>query len=65
MPTFFRCSKGRREFDPFESAIACEESHREVVTAKAKQYTVSPYPFMIEVTFTDGDTKDYIADDMH
>lgn len=47
MPTFFRCSKGRREFDPFESAIACEESHREVVTAKAKQYTVSPYPFMI------------------
>ena len=62
---FFLCEKCKREHPTFEEAEACENSHLVVLTARAKQYTIGRYPFMLEVTFQDGATKDYIADDMH
>lgn len=62
---FFRCTKCNREFPTFAETEACENSHLEVVQAKAKKYTVGKFPYMLSVTFTSGDVKDYIADDMH
>lgn len=62
---FFRCSKCKKEHSSFEDAKICEEGHLEVLEAKAKQYTIGKFPFMLSVTFTNGVTKDYIADDMH
>lgn len=62
---FFRCSKCKKEFPTAEEAERCENSHLEVLEAKAKQYTMGPYPFMLVVTFQNGISKDYIADDMH
>lgn len=62
---FFRCVKCRKEFSTQAEAEGCEVEHLEVTAASAKQYTIKKHPYMIEVTFTDGSVKDYIADDMY
>lgn len=62
---FFRCLKCRKEFGTRAEAEGCESGHLEVTAACSKNYTIGKYPYMIEVTFSDGSVKDYIADDMH
>lgn len=62
---FYRCSKCKKEHKTLEDAFACEDSHLEVSDAKAKTYTIGQYPYILEVTFTNGVKKEYIADDMH
>ena len=60
MPTpFWRCAKCGREHPKREDAANCEKFHLAVRKARALRYTVSAYPYTIEVTFTDGSTKVY------
>lgn len=63
--SFYRCSKCKREYQARKDATACEDSHLKVVKAKIKQYSIHQYPYMLEVTFSNGITKEYVADDMH
>lgn len=62
--TFYRCPKCKREFNHYDDAADCERSHPGVKRARAKQYTVGQYPFTIDVTFADGNTKIYVLEDM-
>ena len=61
----YRCARCRREFASLEEATACEDSHLQVLHARIKEYSVHKYPFMLEVTFSDGSTREYIADNMN
>lgn len=61
---FYRCALCKREFDDLDAAKDCEASHAKVKKASAKLYTIGPYPFTIEVQFSDGKTKSYILEDM-
>lgn len=45
-------------------ALECEKSHAQVVSASAKQFTLGRYPFTIDVTFSDGQVKVYVLEDM-
>lgn len=47
-----------------EEAKDCENSHAQVRRARAKKYTLGAYPFTIDVTFSDGNTKVYVLEDM-
>lgn len=62
---FYRCERCQREFASLEAALECENSHLQVTGAKIKQYSVYRYPYMLEVTFSDGTQRDYVADEMH
>lgn len=56
---FYRCAKCHREHQKREEAACCEKSHLAVKKARAFRYTVSAYPYTIEVTFADGSVKIY------
>lgn len=61
---FYRCAKCGREHGKREDAARCEKAHLAVKKARALRYTVSPYPYTIEVTFTDGVVKTYRFDEL-
>lgn len=61
---FYRCARCRREFDKLEGAQGCEDSHAGVLKAAAKLYTVDPYPFTIDVQFSDGQSRVYVLEEM-
>ena len=62
--TFYRCAKCRKEFDHLVDAAACEHGHPNVKGAKAQEYTIGAYPFLVDVSFADGTTKTYVLEDM-
>lgn len=61
---FFRCEKCRREFPSREAAEKCEAEHLTVISAEAKTHSIHKYPYAVEVTFSDGETREYVADNM-
>lgn len=61
---FFRCERCGRLHDTEPSAIECEASHLDPVSVSVKQFTHRPYPYALYVTFTDGITKIYNAEEM-
>lgn len=61
---FFRCEKCRREFPSREAAEKCEAAHLTAVSAKVKSHGIHPYPYAVEVTFSNGETREYVADNM-
>ena len=62
--SFWRCAKCRREHDSFESAEKCENGHLIPVEVSIKNHSIRPYPYSLEVTFSDGKAKIYNAEDM-
>jgi hypothetical protein len=61
---FWRCEKCRREHDSLEKAEACEAGHLIPTSVGVKSYTVRPYPYSLEVLFSDGKTRIYNAEDL-
>ena len=61
---FFRCAICRREFDNREAAEGCEAAHLTAVTATVRQYGIHEYPYSVLVTFSNGETREYVADQM-
>lgn len=61
---FFRCEKCRREFDSREGAERCEDAHPTPVSAVVAGYGIHPYPYSLEVTFSDGKSRIYNAENM-
>lgn len=61
---FYRCGKCRKEFDSLENAQRCEDAHLTVVSASVKTYSIKAYPYALEVIFSNGETRIYIAEDM-
>lgn len=61
---FWRCEKCHREYDSPGEAGACEAGHMEPVAVRAHRYTVRPYPYAVELTFADGKTRIYNAEDL-
>jgi len=61
---FFRCEKCRREFPSREAAEKCEAEHLAVVSATVKTHSIHQYPYALEVTFSNGETREYVADNM-
>jgi len=61
---FWRCEKCRREYDTSEKAEKCEAAHLWPVSARVKSYGVHPYPYELEVTFSNGEKRVYLADNM-
>ena len=61
----YRCARCHREFESLEEATKCEHRHLQVIGAKIKEYSVHKYPFMLEVTFSDGSVREYIADNLN
>ena len=59
---FYRCSKCRREFDCREKAQDCEDNHLTVTSARVQGYGVHPYPYAVEVTFSNGEMRIYLAE---
>ena len=61
---FFRCAVCRREFDNREAAEHCEAEHLTAVSAVVKNYGIHEYPYSVLVTFSNGETREYVADQM-
>jgi len=61
---FYRCPKCMHMFDIRAEAVACEASHLIPVSVKAKRFTIKPYPYTVEVTFNNGEKKDYNAESL-
>jgi hypothetical protein len=61
---FYRCERCRREFDSREEAENCERGHLKPVSVQAKQYTIRPHLYSVEVTFENGEKRIYNADDL-
>lgn len=61
---FYRCEKCRREHDTLEGAEKCEAAHLTVISARVKGYGIYPYPYEVEVVFSNGETRVYLADNM-
>lgn len=57
------CKKCKKRFSKRDDAVMCEKSHLQVKIAKAVQYSISPYPLLIEATFGDGKTILYIQEE--
>ena len=62
---FFRCEKCKREFSSREAVERCEAAHLAVVSAKVKSHGIHQYPYAVDVTFSNGETREYVADHMH
>ena len=61
---FWRCEKCRREYDSLEKAESCESGHLIPIEVSVKSYSIRPYPYSLEITFSDGEAKTYNAEDM-
>ena len=64
MLTFYRCEKCRREFTEREDAEACENNHLTVSSARIKGYGIHAYPYEVEITFSNGESREYRAANM-
>jgi len=62
MLAFYRCEKCKREFDNIKDTEACENGHLTITDARIKGYGIYPHPYEIEITFSNGDAKIYIAE---
>lgn len=60
----YLCEKCKRTFDCFEKAIACEDSHLVPVEARVISYSIKPYPYSVEITFSDGSKGIYNAESL-
>jgi len=61
---FFRCEKCRREFPSREDAEKCEAAHVSAVSVAVKVCGIHEYPYSVDVTFSNGETREYVADHM-
>lgn len=61
---FFRCAVCHREFPSLEGAARCEKDHLTAVSAEIKVYGIHKYPYSIDVTFSNGETWEYTAQNM-
>ena len=61
---FYRCAKCRREFERREDAEKCENGHLLPVSVTVKLYTIKPYPYSVIVTFSNGETQVYNAENL-
>lgn len=62
--TFFRCKICGREFSGIDDAECCEREHLTADLAMIKLYGIHKYPYSIDVTFSNGETREYVAYDM-
>lgn len=61
---FFRCETCRREFPNREDAERCERGHLKAVSAAVKVYGIHQYPYSVDITFSNGETREYVAHNM-
>lgn len=61
---FFRCKTCGREFPGVEGAERCERGHLTAVSAAVKVYGIHQYPYSVDVTFSNGETREYVAQNM-
>ena len=61
---FYRCNKCKREHPNVEAAIACERAHLIPEAVLVKSYSVKPYPYSVEITFTNGEKRIYNSKDL-
>lgn len=62
--TFYRCSVCKRERPTYEAAVTCEASHLNIVSVKINVYGMWTFPHEIAVTFTNGETRTYLAESL-
>jgi DNA-directed RNA polymerase subunit RPC12/RpoP len=62
---FYRCAKCKREYSKLEDAESCEAGHLTVVAAKVKGYGIHQYPYEVAVTFSNGETRTYLAENLN
>lgn len=60
--TFYRCGVCKREHHTYVSAVRCEQSHLEITSSHIRSYGMWVYPQEIEVTFSNGETRLYLAE---
>jgi hypothetical protein len=60
----YECVKCRRAFNSYDEARECEKSHPRLLSAKTVRYTVRPYPYSIEVGFSDGEKRIYNSQEL-
>ena len=61
---YYKCAKCKHIFDSYKEALECENSHPIPVEVRVKTYTIRPYPYAVEVTFSDGVKKVYNDENM-
>lgn len=61
---FTDAPKCNREYSALHEAEACENSHLEAVSVRAKQYAIGKYPYLVEVAFSNGAVKIFELSDM-
>ena len=61
---FFKCVKCGRTFDSFEGAEACENAHPYPVSVEIKSHSIRPFPYSVEITFSNGERRIYNAEDL-
>ena len=61
---FYRCGKCKREHPSYDAATGCEDGHLIPIAVETKSYTIKPYPYSVEITFTNGEKKIYNAEDL-
>jgi transposase-like protein len=59
----YKCNKCKKVWDNYADARACEKSHLRVKSAHALRFVRGAYPLTVEVTFENGVTKTYIAEE--
>lgn len=60
----YRCKDCGREFDSCKSAKLCEDAHLQPVSVMPLTYTVKPYPYKVEVSFSNGERHIYNAEEL-
>ncbi|MCP1109687.1 hypothetical protein [Ohessyouella blattaphilus] len=60
----YRCGVCKREYPGHEEAVRCEESHLAAVSVVVKNHGIHEYPYSVAVTFSNGETREYVADHM-
>ena len=60
----YRCGVCKREYHGHEEAVRCEESHLAAVSVVVKNHGIHEYPYSVAVTFSNGETREYVADHM-
>jgi transposase-like protein len=58
---FYRCGVCKREFETHDKAVLCELAHLKVVSATVKGYGIHQYPYTLNVLFSNGETREYVA----
>jgi hypothetical protein len=60
----YRCSICKREFKTYDEAQGCEAAHLTVVETRVLGYGIHTYPYEIAVTFNNGETRSYLAQNL-